>query len=77
MNWRKLEMTFEAVGMFALIKGVIKGADSCFYEVGRIGRLNDGLALTSAITIHKNKPATRIFNFEECEYWYININEIK
>lgn len=77
MNWRKIEKSFETVGMLALVKGGIKGSDSSFYEVGRIGRLNDGLTLTSVTTTHKGIPATRIFDFNKCEYWYINIDEIK
>lgn len=77
MNWRKLEKTFDVVGMFVLIKGKVKESDSFFYEVGRLGRLNDDLTLTSVITNLKGTPVTRIFHFDKCDYWYINIDEIK
>ncbi len=77
MNWRKLENTFDVVGMFVFVKGTVKGSNYNFYEVGRLGRFNNDLAITSAITNLMGKPTNLVFDFEKCEYWYINIDEIK
>lgn len=78
MNWRKLEKTLDIAGMFVLIKGTRKHNGISFYEVGRLIISDNDIVLVSVVSRTRGRePMVREFNYNECDYWYININEIK
>ncbi len=78
MNWRKLENTFDVAGMFVLVKGTRKHNGLSFYEVGRLVISDNGIVLVSVVTkTRAREPMVRELNYNECDYWYINIDEIK
>lgn len=79
MNWRRLELSPEIYGLFVLVKGGHRRSDRSFYAIGRIIRFPDGsyeLASTDRFD-GQICPTCRMFRPDICDYYYININEIK
>ena len=78
MNWRKLELTDEMLGTLVLIKGRNKNNNREFYALGHIEKFSKGYCLAwSIVDSGSHRPTIREFNTDLCEYYYINIDEIK
>lgn len=78
MNWRRLELSPDVCGLFVLVKGVHRRSGRSFHAIGRIIRFPDG-SFQLAYADHYNATGAicRMFRRDICDYYYININEIK
>lgn len=74
MNWRTLEFTEATDGIHALVKGQHRESGKVFYGIGTIMMINGKPRL---INIENTHPISRQFNPDTCDYWYIDIDEIK